>query len=78
MRPLFLALMFLTACAESSSEEQAGSNEAAIEKQIEGDAKSLEAAADEAVSVLQSKIEDSLKADGVPPPVPIKKESDES
>lgn len=65
---LFLGLIIIAACSETPLEEQGGGTEVAIEKQIEGDAKSLEAAADEAVNVLQSKLEEELEADGVPKP----------
>ena len=73
---LFLSLIIITACSDAPVEEQRAGTEAAIEKQIEGDAKSLEAAADEAVNVLQSKIEKELEADGVLEPVATQEQTD--
>lgn len=61
---LLVGLSGLAACSETPLED--GSEEAvtAIEKQIEGDAKSLEEAADEAVKVLETEIDEELNADG--------------
>jgi len=71
MRKLLLlaSLSGLAACSETPLED--GSEEAviAIEKQIEGDAKSLEEAAEEAVKVLETEIEEELDSDGFPRPV---------
>lgn len=66
---LFLSLLMLAACSDAPSVDQGEGTAVAIEKQIEGDAKSLEAAADEAVNVLHSKMEEDLKADGFAKPV---------
>ncbi len=63
--PLLASVLFiLTACSEGPVEEQGEEALLEIENQIEGDAKSLEEAADEAVKVLQSEIEQDLAADG--------------
>lgn len=70
-KPLLLAsLSLLTACSEAPLEDQGEEAAIQIEKQIEGDAKSLEEAADEAVKVLESDIEEDLTADGFARPVP--------
>ena len=66
---LLLCLSLLAACSDAPPEGQGEGSAVAIEKQIEGDAKSLEAAADEAVNVLHSKMEAELKADGFARPV---------
>ena len=62
---LFVSLFALAACSEAPLEDQSERAAAEIEKQIQGDAKSLEAAADEAVKILKSEIDEDLKADGV-------------
>lgn len=62
---LALSVLVLSACSDAPLEDQGEEEVAAIEKQIEGDAKSLEAAADEAVRELKSEIETDLSADGV-------------
>ncbi len=59
------ALILLGACSDSPTDDQGEDEKAAIEKQIEGDAKSLEAAADEAVQELQTEIESELEDDGI-------------
>ncbi len=66
--PLFLGLIALSACSDAPMEDQGEEEVTAIEKQIEGDAKSLEAAADEAVKELKSEIETDLTADGITTP----------
>lgn len=63
----FLGLLVLAACSDGSPENQEEGSAVAIEKQIEGDAKSLEAAADEAVNVLKSKEEEELQNEGILP-----------
>ncbi len=68
--PLLVAISILTACSEAPLEDQSEEAAAEIEKQIQGDAKSLEEAADEAVRVLESEIEEELTADGFARPVP--------
>jgi hypothetical protein len=73
MRALIVlsGLLLLTACSDPSPENADEGSAVAIERQIEGDAKSLEAAADEAVNVLKSKEADKLQNDGVVIPLPI-------
>lgn len=73
MRALIVlsGLLLLTACSDPSPENTDEGSAVAIERQIEGDAKSLEAAADEAVNVLKSKEADRLQNDGVVIPLPI-------
>ena len=66
---ILLGLSILGGCSDALPENQGEGSAAAIEKQIEGDAKSLEAAADEAVNVLHSKMEAELEADGFARPV---------
>lgn len=67
---LFSSLSILAACSEVPLEDQSEEAAAEIEKQIEGDAKSLEEAAAESVKVLESEIEEELQADGFQRPVP--------
>lgn len=64
------SLSLLAACSEAPIEDQGEAAIAEIEKQIEGDARSLEEAADEAVKVLESEIEEELTADGFSPALP--------
>ncbi|MEP2102362.1 MAG: hypothetical protein ABJP02_12730 [Parasphingorhabdus sp.] len=65
---LVIGLALLSACSDAPSETEGEEEVTAIEKQIEGDAKSLEAAADEAVKELKSEIEADLSDDGVSTP----------
>lgn len=62
---LILGSLIVGACADTPTEDQGQEEVATIENQVEGDAKSLEAAADEAVQELKSEIEADLSADGV-------------
>lgn len=66
---LILSFGILGACSETPLEDQNEDEVTAIEKQIEGDAKSLEAAADEAVKELKLEIEADLSDDGIATPV---------
>ncbi|MEH6756623.1 MAG: hypothetical protein V7676_03835 [Parasphingorhabdus sp.] len=59
----FACLAMLAACSDVPMEEQNEGATIAVEQQIEGDAKSLEAAADEAVKVLKSEMKDNLESD---------------
>ncbi len=72
MRSFFLLGSFtlFAACSEAPLEDQGEEAAAQIEKQIEGDAQSLEEAADEAVRVLKSEIEEDLEDDGFANPPP--------
>lgn len=65
---LVIGFVVLSGCSDAPLEDQGEEEVIAIEKQIEGDAKSLEAAADEAVKELKSEIETDLSADGVASP----------
>lgn len=67
---LFASLSILAACSEAPLDDQNEETAVQIEKQIEGDAKSLEEAADAAVKVLESEIDENLEADGFVRPVP--------
>lgn len=63
-RTFLLSFLLLLGCSETPIEEQDDAAAAEIEKQIEGDAKSLEEAAAEAVNVLETEIEDDLVSAG--------------
>ncbi|MEL6875441.1 MAG: hypothetical protein AAGM33_08160 [Pseudomonadota bacterium] len=65
---LIAAMMLVTSCSETPIEEQGEEAIAEMEKQIEEDARSLEAAAAEAVTILEEDIAEELEADGIGAP----------
>lgn len=62
---LITASLALAACSETPAENRNKAETAETEKQIEAEAKSLEAAADEAVKALEEEIEAELLDDGI-------------
>lgn len=65
---LLAMALLLASCSESPIEEQGEEAIAEMEKQIEKDARSLEEAAAEAVTILEQDIAEELEADGVAAP----------
>ncbi|GAA0481914.1 hypothetical protein GCM10009096_25200 [Parasphingorhabdus litoris] len=66
---LCTSILLLGGCSDAPRDDLGEDEATAIEKQIEGDAKSLEAAADEAVKELKSEIEADLSDDGIATPI---------
>ncbi|MEO9634975.1 MAG: hypothetical protein ABJF89_14525 [Parasphingorhabdus sp.] len=72
MRKCILPVVLIaTACSETPIDEQGDAAIAALEKQIEEEAQTLEEAAEEAYLVLEEDIDAELAADGLGAPAEV-------